>query len=259
MQRGEVPLFQVRAIVHLGHAQGDGTLQRGGGDAGAAVQDERCAHAGGDGFQAVEVEGALAFDQDVDVADADGQQIDAGLLHKRPGLLRVGHGRASLHMAGGAARQLPEFRFHGHAARMRIGHDFFHPLRIVRRRSLGVGRHDEIEAGVARAADPVIARAFVEDEAARHGRGRRGRLAQRGVHFQAFLKPAFRAAQEIAVEANDDGRAGGFCGVDHALQRIEAPAFEIAQGIFLRAGSLNQLGNGVKRHCDKILHKDGNY
>ena len=74
----EVSLLEISAVIDLGHAQRDRRSQRLGGDPRAAVQDQRHRNAPADLVRAASRSRlALAARLDVDIADADGQQVDA--------------------------------------------------------------------------------------------------------------------------------------------------------------------------------------
>jgi hypothetical protein len=89
---------------------------------------------------------------------------------------------------------------------------------VAIKRSLGIGRHDEVEAAQDGQPDRVVAGALVEQEPARNRR-RLGCYPTEGrVPAHPLGRPPRRAAEESAVEADDDRRARLLGGVDHALK-----------------------------------------
>ena len=97
-------------------------VDRVGGEARAAVDDERHADAAVDRVEPVEVDGRGASLEHVDVAERDREAVDAGRLDERGGLVRVGEARARRVVArpeACRARPRPRRRARGRRGRAR--------------------------------------------------------------------------------------------------------------------------------------------
>ena len=96
--------------------------------------------------------------------------------------------------------------------------------------------------------DPVVPGALVEDDGAGHGGGFGGGASQGGVPGQALVGEALGVAEELTVEANDDGGAGGFGGIDDALEGFEVPTLEVTDGVAVGEGVLQEVDGGPEGH-----------
>ena len=67
-----------------------------------------------------------------------------------------------------------------------------------------ISRHDEIEPGEDGAAHPLVVRAFIENEPARHRRTSGCRPSQPRITLETFRKFATGTTQKFAVEPDDD-------------------------------------------------------
>ena len=134
-----------------------------------------------DRVQMVEVESRPAGERDMNVADADREQVYSGRADE--GSRAVGIRLLALTVREGwdARRKLAEFGLDRHVARPRVVDEISHPPHIVVVGSGWVRRHDEIEAGGDCGPGPVVLRAFVEDEAAGNFRVGRGGPAERSI------------------------------------------------------------------------------
>ncbi len=114
-----------------------------------------------------------------------------------------------------------------------------------------IGGHDQVEAGADGLLDPGIVRALIEYEAHRHVGLLGRRLAEGGIEAQLLSRRVLALGEPFAVEADDDGRARGLGRIDHALDRLEAPALEIAERVVVVAGLLHQAIDRFERHGNK--------
>ena len=201
----QVSLLEVCAEIDLGHAQGDGRAERFGRDARPAVEDQRDRHAPVDLLQQAQVQArlpvvwmwtlpTLTASRSMPVA-ATNSAAAAGSVDEPPwaGPSPAAPCGSSPSSASTATpRAVGQARDRGHARHVFLG---------WRR---GVGEHDQIEARLDRRHDPIVARALVEDQPARHRRRLRRRSSQAPRKERAVRRSA-RPAQELAVEAQDDG------------------------------------------------------
>ena len=144
-------------------------------------------------LEPAEVEILRSINLDMDIADAHGQEVDPGGLGKlgRQGRVREGSARRSV--PGEARGELADLGLDGDPVRVGKAGQRGDPPGVAVEGALRIGRHDQVEAAGDGLPDPVVRRAFVEDEAA-GDRGRPGgRPAQRRVPAQA-APPASRSA-----------------------------------------------------------------
>ena len=103
--RRQASLFQVGAIIDLGHSQRNGLGERVAGNAAAAVKHQRHVHLLPDRRQMSQIEIVLSVQQNVYVAHADRQQVDASFPHKRRRLIGIGERTIGRGVLSGAAGQ----------------------------------------------------------------------------------------------------------------------------------------------------------
>ena len=132
---GQIALLEDRAVIHFGHPDRDRLAQQVVGDAGAAVQHERNVDGAPDCLQVVEVERRPAGKRDMDVADADGEKVDAGRAHEVAGAHRVGLLALAMRKGWMACRQFAELGLDGDVMLLRIVDQIAHPLDDRRRRT----------------------------------------------------------------------------------------------------------------------------
>ena len=194
------------------------------------------------------IEVPLAIQQYVDVARADRQQVNAGFVHERRRLTRIGERTFGCIVPFRAEGQHAQLRFHSHAPRMRQTHQFRHAAGEFRVVGVRVGKHHQVETEPSGMFHPSIRRTFIEHQRARNT-GRFGRRASQGpVPLQPGRQSTVGTRQKLSVKTDDHRRAALLRGVDHALQRREIPRLEVTQRIAVTASVGQQFGSRFKRH-----------
>ena len=128
--------------------------------------------------QSFEIEILFSFDQDMDVADTDCEQIDSSLLNKTGRQLRDRspgcHSLSRLPRKVNGQPQPPPRRRDNvqiQSTQRRAGCNF-------RLGGSRISRHNEIKSGEYGTAHPIVVRAFIENEPTRYRRAGRRRFSQ---------------------------------------------------------------------------------
>ena len=220
-----------------GKALGEGAVERGadvdlgdaefgrGGEilfrhAGCSVEDEGDVDDGADGGEAVALE-AAGGRAAVDVADGDGEPVDAGDLDEFGGLGRVGPSGFADGDAGFIAGDVAELGFERDAVPSGEAAGFADELNVIIEGECRAVDHEGIEAGVDGGGELGGGVGVVEME----GRPRR-MLGEAIALFEGGADhggSGFDAADLLeagAVELEQDGLAGGGCGVEDAADHF---------------------------------------
>jgi hypothetical protein len=182
------------------------------------MQDERYGHAIANLLEQGQIDALFTIGFDMNVADADCQQVNSGGTDELGGFRRIGSRAcvkgqlASRH----AARKLSHLTLDRDIMSVGELRDRGDASRHLSGKSRGISEHHQIEAGSNGRDYPVIAWTFIENQCAWNRRRGRRRSPQRGVDWQSFAGHAI-AAQKCTVETKNYRRAGFFGGVDHAL------------------------------------------
>ena len=151
------------------------------------------------------------------IPDAHPEKIDPCLADEVDRFLHIGLTDFSNNATRRTTWQLFQARLDANPFVVCVARQSLHPAPIVGPLCVRIRRHDDVEPGIHGRTNPVVLRAFIENEAAGNSRRLSRRPSQCAIQFDPLPCHTIVTAHEFPVESDDDRGVRLLCGIDDSL------------------------------------------